>query len=166
MSFGKHHILSSEEIAKRLRRHDVIVPKKRCYWIETVYDHYAHAHNGEDLDAIRGILETAVPEYLDSFDTVMKRRSLYLYNMFIMRTEHFYAYCEWLFPILFEVEKRIDTSAYDPYQRRVFGFLAERLFNVWLLQNGLKTCEVKVANLEGENLLKKGVMMLKRKWLG
>lgn len=165
LPFGKHRILSEEETGQLLRTCDVIVPKKRCYYIETVRDHYAHAHYAKDLDSVRQILAERAPEYLEAFDSVMGRRSLHLYNMFLMRTERFYAYCEWLFPLLFEAEKRIDVSGYDAYQRRVFGFLAERLFNVWLLQNGLKTHAVKIVNIEGENLLKKGVMMLKRKWL-
>lgn len=36
------------------------------------------------------------------------------------------------FAILFETEKRIDVTNRDSYQKRVFGFLSERLFNVWL----------------------------------
>ena len=35
--------------------------------------------------------------------------------------------------ILFEVEKRVDISKYDSYQQRLFGFLGERLLNVWLV---------------------------------
>ena len=165
-SFDGHQILSEIEIKQFLRNCDVIVPKKRRYYIETVYDHYTHAHNGKDLDIIREIIAVSVPEYLEAFDRTMQRRSLYLYNMFVMRTAWIYAYSEWLFPILFEAEKRIDTRRYDSYQQRLFGFLAERLFNVWLLKNGLRIHEVKVVNLEGENLLKKGLLMLKRKFFG
>ena len=69
------------------------------------------------------------------------------------------------FPILFELEKRIDITQYDNYQKRVFGFIAERLFNVWLVHHQLKFCEIPVVNLEGENLLKKAINLLKRKFL-
>ena len=163
--FGTRHILSEQKIDELLRTYDVIVPKKRCYYIETVRSHYGHAHYAKDLEITKEIVLAKIPEYAEAFDTVMKQRSLYLYNMFVMRSEHFYVYCAWLFPLLFEAEKRIETDGYDSYQRRVFGFLAERLFNVWLLQNGLKTYEVNIVNVEGENLLKKGFLMLKRKWL-
>jgi exopolysaccharide biosynthesis protein len=66
---------------------------------------------------------------------------------------------------LFELEKRIDITQYDNYQKRVFGFIAERLFNVWLAHHQLKFCEIPVVNLEGENLLKKAINLLKRKFL-
>ena len=65
-----------------------------------------------------------------------------------------------------KLEKRVDISSYDDYQKRIFGFLAERLFNVWLLKNNLKVKELKVVNIEGENLLLKGLNMLKRKIVG
>lgn len=164
LSFAGRHILSRDDIAVIMHNCDVIVPKKRCYCIENIYDHYAHAHYRKDLESVRETLAEMSSEYLNAFDTVMRRRSLYLYNMFIMRTEHFYDYCSWLFPLLFEVEKRIDISGYDQYQRRVFGFIGERLFNVWLLHHEVKTFEVATVNLEGENLFIKGLLMLKRKF--
>ncbi|PYB24074.1 hypothetical protein DMW62_10425, partial [Serratia marcescens] len=56
---------------------------------------------------------------------------------------------------------------YDTYQKRVFGFLAERLFNVWFLynQSELKIKKMPIINIEGENVIKKGIGMLKRQFL-
>lgn len=164
--FKKHGILTESEVEKLLRGADVIVPAKRRYFIETIRQHYAHAHVAKDLETVRDVLAERAPDYLGAFDTLMARRSLYLYNMFVMRRTLFEAYCSWLFPLLFETECRSDIRDYDAYQRRVFGFLGERLFNVWLIKNAWRMQEVPVANLEGENLLKKGIMMLKRKWFG
>lgn len=164
LAFGDSKILSEENITSVLQTYDIIVPNKRRYYVETVYSHYANAHYKKDLDAMREVVYKLAPDFRGAFDTVMNRRSLYLYNMFVMKTDRFYSYCEWLFPLLFEAEKIIDIAAYDSYQRRVFGFLSERLFNVWLLKNGYKVYEVKVANLEGENLLRKGMSMLIRKY--
>ena len=105
------------------------------------------------------------PEYLESFDAVMKGRKLHLYNMFVMSSEKASEYCHWLFSILFELEQRIDITQYDNYQKRVFGFIAERLFNVWILYNQLNVKYLPVVNLDGENLIKKGLNLLKRKFL-
>jgi len=163
--FEKFKILGKNDVEKIMTEYDVVVPVKRKYYIETVRDHYAHAHYKKDLDVLEKVLTAYSPEYLEAFESVMEKTNLYLYNMFVMKTEYFMEYCDWLFPILFEVEKRIDISAYDTYQSRIFGFLSERLFNVWLCHHQLKVKEVKVVNLEGENLILKAVNMLKRKYL-
>ena len=36
--------------------------------------------------------------------------------------------------ILFEVENRTDISNYDSYNKRLYGFLSERLINIWVMQ--------------------------------
>ena len=43
--------------------------------------------------------------------------------------------------------------------------IAERLFNVWILYNQLNVKYLPVVNLDGENLIKKGLNLLKRKFL-
>ena len=48
------------------------------------------------------------------------------YNMYIAHSKSISDYFNLLFPWLFEVEKQIDVTLRDPYQTRVFGFLAER----------------------------------------
>ncbi len=162
--FGKIKILNEEDIEEIMKEYDVIVPVRRKYYIETIRKHYEHAHHKKDLDILEKVIKEYSPEYSEAFSKVMDQRSLHLYNMFVMKTEHYNDYCLWLFTILFEVEKRVDISSYDTYQERVFGFLAERMFNVWMLHHEVKIKEVKVVNLEGENLVLKAINMLKRKY--
>lgn len=59
------------------------------------------------------------------------------YNMFITGRKHFDEYSQWLFSVLFELEKRIKLSAY-PDQARLFGYLSERLINVYCIRHRLK----------------------------
>jgi len=65
-------------------------------------------------------------------------------NMVITSKTLYDEYCSWLFDILFEVEKRTNIENYDDYQKRVFGFLSERLFRTWLLNRPLKVREERV----------------------
>lgn len=165
LTFEKFNILSSDKIHDLISAYDILLPKKRKYYIETIENHYSNAHNRSDLLLIRKIIQEKHPSFTDSFDLLMKKRELYLFNMFVMKKELFEEYMEWLFDILFELEKRVDISDYDNYQSRIFGFISERLFNVWILQKKLKVKELKVVNLEGENLLFKAYGLLKRKFL-
>ena len=162
--FKEKRILDEAEAVSLLNRYDVIVPKKRNYYIESVSKHYTNAHNIKDLDAVKRIIEDKYPEYLEGYDVVMRGKTLHLFNMFVIKKTLFDSYMSWLFDILFELEKRIDTSTYDNYQARVFGFMSERLFNVWLEKQQLNVVELSVVNIEGENLLLKAIGLLKRKF--
>ena len=175
--FG-HKIYSRELYAKRkaiferadyeelLQKYDIILPSKRNYYIETVRSQYEHAHYKKDLDEAEKVVAEKYPVYSEAFKTVMNRRSLHILNMFVMGKELFDEYCTWLFDILFELEKRIDLSVYSAYEARVFGFLAERLFNVWLEKKQLKEIEVPVIFLENINWPQKIADFLKRKFCG
>lgn len=84
---------------------------------------------------VKEIIRTDYPGYLSDFETVMKKQKVSLFNMIALDKESFDKYCEWLFSILFSAEKKIDITNRTSYQSRVFGFLAERLMNVWLYHN-------------------------------
>ena len=76
----------------------------------------------------------------------MNGNEMHCFNMFIAPKRIMDSYCNWLFSILFELEKKNTyVNLYDDYQKRIYGFLAERLFNVWLEKHDLKIkeCEVK-----------------------
>ena len=157
-------ILHRQDYEKLLREYDVILPVKRNYYIETVRSQYEHAHNKRDLDETEKIIAELYPEYSEAFTKVMGRTKLYIANMFVMKKQLFDEYCSWLFCILFELEKRIDISGYNQYEARVFGFISERLLNVWLEKQQLKVKEMPVVFLEKQNWPKKIVEFLKRKF--
>nr|WP_228099577.1 DUF4422 domain-containing protein [Streptococcus danieliae] len=159
-------VLDQVNVEKLLREADIVVPKKRKYYIETIYDHYSHTFDRDHLDKTRNIIENRFPDYLSSFDTVMKQRSAYMFNMFIMRKELVDEYCSWLFPILEKLMEQVDYSEMTPFESRFPGRISERLFNVWLLKNGYLIKEVPFMYLEKVNLLEKGKAFLQAKFLG
>lgn len=161
----KQAIFTRDDYERLLQQYDVILPKKRNYFIETVRSQYEHAHNKRDLDEIEKIIKMQYPSYIEAFEKVMNSRKLHIYNMFVMNKALFDEYCTWLFDILFTLEKRIDITNYDKYNARVFGFLSERLFNIWLEKKQLKIKTVNVVFLEKINWVKKEKDFLKRKFL-
>ena len=64
------------------------------------------------------------------------------------RKEVFDEYSEWLFDILFELEKSMDLNALDEYRKRLYGFLAERLLNIWIAKKKLRVKHVCVVHTE------------------
>ena len=162
----KEQILTKKDWEELLQKHPVIVPDKRNYWIETNRSHYNHAHPGIGLDETERIIAEKYPEYSTAFTSVMNRTSAHMFNMFVMRRDLCDAYCTWLFDILFALEQRIDISGFDEYNKRVFGFVGERLPDVWLEKHQIAYKEQNVSFLEPQNWLKKGGAFLKRKFFG
>ena len=65
-----------------------------------------------------------------------------------MEKNKFNEYMTWLFKIFEKLEKTVDISNYDEYNKRIYGFLSERLFNVWIENQKLKEKEMLVLNVE------------------
>lgn len=113
-------------------RYDVILPKGEDMHLP-VWKHYAQApfHHGEDLSLVRDILLERHPEFAGAAEAYLNGSVCYFGNLFIMRRAVFQAYCAWLFPLLAEFDARADTSGYSPQERRVDGYLAERLLGIY-----------------------------------
>lgn len=140
-----------------LQKNNVIVPKKRHYYIETVYSQFKHAHGSIGLDVARNVLKDKYPEYLVSFDSRMNKRSLHLYNMFIMKYDIFIKYCDFLFTVLFEIEKQLGEVD------RLYGYIGERMLDVFLYKNKIVYKEVNIINTESVNWFEKIISFIIRK---
>ncbi|HFU4228458.1 TPA: DUF4422 domain-containing protein [Streptococcus suis] len=159
-------VLSQTDIEQLLDDADVIVPKKRRYYIETLYSHYAHTLDGRHLDKTREIISRISPAYLETFDRVMTQRSGYMFNMFIMPKNLVNDYCNWLFPILDKVFEQVDKANLTSFEARFPGRISEILFNVWLKENDITPTEVNFMYLERVDLKDKVISFLKAKFLG
>ena len=162
----EERVLSETEITPLLQNADILLPKPRHYWIETNRSQYVHAHHEEDLVLTRQILQERYPDYVTAFDATMEKRSGHRFNMFVMKRDLFDRYCAWLFDILFTLESRLDISSYNQNDSRVFGFVGERLLDVWLETNHIPYKNISYVFLEKQNWLVKGFRFLKRKLNG
>ena len=86
----------------------------------------------KDLRHTYDILVSRHPEYREDADQFLNGHTAAFCNMFIMRKEIFFAYCEWLFPILKEFVDTSDFTHADVETLRTPGHLSERLLNIWL----------------------------------
>ena len=139
-------IASGKEIREALKKTGAVVPRRRNYYIETMRSHYAHTLDGSHLDVMRDILMSKAPEYVPMFDRCMASTSGHMFNMLVMRADLFDAYCVWLFPLIDELTKRIDASAYTPFEKRYPGRVSELLLDVWLKTNGQDVVELSLTS--------------------
>lgn len=121
-----------------------IITSKAMYAGEPYREYYGRAHNGRDLELEGEVIKELYPEDYPVFCRVMEGEKHYFGNLMVTSRKHYNAYCEWLFSIFFELEKRIDVESYDEYHRRVFGFLSEQLLLVWITARGLRAYECRV----------------------
>ena len=91
------------------------------------------------LDKAKEVIEQMYPEYIASFDECMKHTHMHAFNMFIMKKDILDNYSDWLFNILFDLEKRVDPTKYDQFHARFFGRVSELLLDVYIKTNELKT---------------------------
>ena len=159
-------VITLKEVNELFNDVDIILPKKRKYYIENLYSHYANTLFVEPLDITRDIIKEKYPKYLKEYDKLKKRTSAHMFNMFIMKKNKLDEYCTWLFDILFELENRVDVSKYDSFHARFYGRVSELLLDVWINTNNYKYKEVPVISMEKVNWLKKGTSFLKAKFLG
>lgn len=156
-------VLTFPQAAELVKDNDIILPNPRNYYIETNYSQYAHAHHAIDLDTTRDILCEKYPAYVKAYDSSMKKTIGHRFNMFIMKKNKFDEYCEWLFDVLFELEKRLDISEYNANDSRVFGFVSERLLDVWIDTKGYEYKDIPYIFMEKQNWIVKGFNFVKRK---
>ena len=140
--------LTPEAVEAALAGADILLPRPE-YLRETAYEEFIlHSGHEKDLLLLRQAVAAVDPAYLPAYDRVMAGNRLSLYNMLVARQEVFDAYCAWLFPVLFRLEEQVDMTGYTPYQQRLYGFLGERLLNVWVEHTGLRVAYLPVKNTE------------------
>lgn len=128
-----------QAVARACERFDIITGPEWSIHPAGLPDHimsarefYAREHDVRALDIVTEIVRERYPDHYLPLLQSLSETTCVWGNIAVMRSLYFHKYCSFLFEVLGEAERRIDTSGYDSYQRRVFGFLAERLLNGWL----------------------------------
>ena len=125
------------DLGELLKKYDIILPIAR-HWRVSNTQQYAEYHIAKDWETLRQIIKERSPLYIPAFEKSMDHSNVSVgYNMFITHWKHFDAYSEWLFDILFEVERRVPPID-DPVQSRIYGYMSERLINVFCEHHRLR----------------------------
>ncbi len=147
--FTEHgRMLSDTRIRALLADNDAIVARTEYLRESAAEEFVLHSGRARDLMLLREAVAAVDDTVLPAYDRVMAGNRLSLFNMLIARREWFDSYCAWLFAVLDAMEPHVDMTDYTPYERRLYGFLAERLLNVWIDHTGARVHRARVVNTE------------------
>ena len=148
-TFAYDKILTEEAALKILERYDIIVSG---IGYEMMTQHELVRNDcGEELTIFaEGIIKKhllkAQPDYLESFEAVMRLVAIYKCNMFVTRRYIFDAYCKWLFSFFTDAAEEILRAAeldkFTDTRRRIMGYFSERMMMIWLIKNRLRIKEL------------------------
>lgn len=146
-------------ITQKLENNDVILAKQASFGCN-LQEQYSRWGYATDLTCMKNIVHELYPEYDEAFFQFFENNNkMSLYCMFISRYDFFDKYFEWLFPLLFEAEKRIDVSKYNTYEKRVLAFLAERLLNVYVYHHKLRVVYDPIYYIDGDRNIEAKIMI-------
>lgn len=134
--FIKKYGLDFETINKYIPKYDLILPMKselklvntntaREDWIKNI-----EGVNVEDYDKMTKYILENYPDYRDSIIEQINTSRRYFYQLFIIKKDLFFDYCDFLFSILDKLDKVINSSNYSINGKRTLAYLGEALFDL------------------------------------
>lgn len=101
---------------------------------KSVYDDYLLKYIPTVWKPMMDVMKEQSPEYYEAAQLIFKDKIFYASNMCILKREVLNDLCEWMFPIVMEVEKIVGDIK-DPYFNRYAGFCTERLITLYFIYN-------------------------------
>jgi hypothetical protein len=158
---------------------DIILPKKFNIPFlykgkkkeANLYIHLKDLHGEFIANKLAETIKKEYPEYESALNTAFASSDAYFKNMFIMKKYHFNKYMNFLFTTLFSLETELKKPEYKDYNsNRIYGFLAERLLNVFIINEQILNPNLRILELDlvnefefkfGKDFLKKQYGKLK-----
>jgi hypothetical protein len=126
-------IYSEENINNIIKGVDVVAVNPFHYGC-SLESMYRKIQISQDFDLLKEAVHNVHPEYDECFRKTLCSvpGSLIPYNTYVMKWEMFDEYCGLIFSIFDYLDKKIDYSIHTGYHTRVFGYMAEDLFTLFI----------------------------------
>ena len=139
--FGKNsekEIFTQKEVLAILAEYDLMLPTPKWRHHKNKYWHWYKDIADLEQDITYASIKKAIcklcPDYLAALNQVFMQDTMFFCNVIYGNVETVDSYCEWLFPILSEIEAvYIQTNGSVP--PREIGYAGEYLLNVWVAHN-------------------------------
>ena len=130
-SFGYRRLLNPSFL-DTLTSFDMVIPKPRNLYPETVKEQFVRIHGGETYYNMLEIFNKIYLEELPELIKYFEQSSGYFDEIYIMKKNLFFDFCEWVFPLLFEYLKLTPVST--SVETRDIAFITERLTGYYLFK--------------------------------
>lgn len=148
ISVNPKYFLKEKDIDTIMKFYEAIVPLNQSYCMGA-YNKYLCCGFEKDLETTKEAIRDLYPDYIPYYEKHFENSpSFRLGNMIVMKRAVFDSYCEWLFNVLHYVEEHTDLTGYSVQEARIYGYLSERLLNVWLSANSIKCKALRIVNTE------------------
>lgn len=163
--------LTDNNLSSLVSQFDIIHPQfvntGKKIFIDRIGNEYCTLGGNKIKEAIAltlDIIKEIHPSYYDDVYNVLHGNQTGSFcNMFIMKKELFFEYCEWIFPILFELDKRLGRD-YEAGQERCVGWTSEMLTSIFIYLKSLSHShkEVFVFNQDVNNIKSPSKIFIQR----
>lgn len=115
---------------------DVVLPYPLPYE-PNIHAHHERYLAGRDWNTVMDVLTERQPEYIENFKEILGQQYLYNYNVILAKKNVLKNYCEWLFPVLAEIEERSEPKGCGRCDRYI-GYIGETLETLYFMKNSDK----------------------------
>ena len=144
---NKKWLINSDYILKACKKNDIILHNKTVF-ISGNKNSLMKMIDYKVIELAEVVMREMYPEYLSVYFKIINGKKAHLLNIMICKKKWLDKYCEWIFPLLFEIEKRLDINYPNELFSRSMGALAERFLDIWVMKNHLSVKECFTINTE------------------
>ena len=168
-------------LEKIFKYNDIILNNQVNLKNITIKQHYYEMHYGPDIDDVLDIIKEIFPNYYETALKTLNLTEIYCCNVFIMKSDDFIKYGNFVFTILFEFDKKHNLKNDDDvinyvkkvnkfkknknkefktykdfidFQSRLEGYLLERLSNIYYYHHFKNIYEERFQNKRRKKIMK------------
>lgn len=136
---------TEDEVYKCVKNHDVVIAEKKTV-TETAKNYYLKSYSEKYLNLTINVIKEVSPELSKEANEFIQSCSIYPFGTFIMKKEFMMEFLDWLFNILFNIERKTNLNTLNTLDNIDSVFISECFLNIWLLHKQ-KTSDFKIRTL-------------------
>lgn len=176
----KFGLLDTDRMIEKIQHYDLIVSEyaevsniPTPHGRKTTVQEMWGAYDGEFfekkvIDWMFRLIDEKSPGYSQSAREYFAGTQHRGFNCYVMRQELFDRLCQFQFPIMFEIDRRLDTAGYTQTMRRTPAFIGEMLYGIFIYHVTTKerwrVCEKQLVFFRNTERIR-GIGDLLKRWL-